>query len=129
MKLLLDMGVSPRTAMFLRSRGHDAVHLRELGMYRAGDEEAVRRAASEGRILVTFDLDFPRILAATDATQPTLIVFRLEKFTTDEVNLALVEVLARCGQSLIEGAIVVVEPSRLRVRKLPIGGNKARGPS
>ena len=30
MKFLADMGISPRTVAFLRSQGHDAVHLRHL---------------------------------------------------------------------------------------------------
>ena len=120
MRLLLDMGASPRTAVFLRGLAHDAVHLREAGLRRLSDEEVIQMAAKEGRIVVTFDLDFSRILALQRRSGPSVVLFRLGDFTTDQVNLLLADVLSRCEQQLVKGAIVVVEPDRLRVRMLPI---------
>lgn len=45
MRLLLDMGVSPRTADFLRQSGYDAVHLWEERLERLSDAEIVTKAA------------------------------------------------------------------------------------
>ncbi|MCY3023667.1 MAG: DUF5615 family PIN-like protein [Planctomycetota bacterium] len=120
MRFLLDMGASPRTALFLRGAGHDAVHLCEQNLQRLPDEAVVKKAADESRILVTFDLDFSRVLALQRLSQPSMILFRLERYTTDQVNALLLEVLAAHGQALERGAIVVVEPASIRVRSLPI---------
>jgi predicted nuclease of predicted toxin-antitoxin system len=120
MKLLLDMGASPRTAEYLRGKGHDAVHLRELGLHRLSDEGVIQRAAAEGRVVVTFDLDFPRILALQRRTGPSIIVFRLGDVNTDQVNWLMGNVLNRYEQQLAKGALVMVEPNRLRIRMLPI---------
>jgi predicted nuclease of predicted toxin-antitoxin system len=95
MKLLLDMGVSPRTAQYLRALGHDAIHLAERGLMKLADEEIMRLAESEGRAVVTFDLDFSRILAVQRLTQPSVILFRLELFTTDQVNTMLADLLVQ----------------------------------
>jgi predicted nuclease of predicted toxin-antitoxin system len=120
MRFLLDMGASPRTLEFLRRHGHDAVHLRDVGMSRSPDSDAVAKAASESRVIVTFDLDFGRILAAQRALHPSMILFRLERFTTDQINERLLSILEECSNHLDQGAIIVVEPGRIRVRRLPI---------
>ena len=58
MRFLADAGISPRTIEFLRQRGHDAVHVRELAMQRATDRQVVEKAQASDRVLLTFDLDF-----------------------------------------------------------------------
>jgi len=63
MRFLADAGISPRTVESLRGQGHEAVHVRELGLQRASDRETVDKALSESRVLITFDLDFGEILA------------------------------------------------------------------
>ena len=120
MKLLLDMGVSPRTAEFLRKLGHDVDHLGQRGFPRAADEEIVQLAAAESRAIVTFDLDFTHILALQRLAQPSLVLFRLQQFTTDDINQRLENLLSRYKTQLEAGAILVVDPNRIRVRMLPI---------
>ncbi|MBI2508752.1 MAG: DUF5615 family PIN-like protein [Betaproteobacteria bacterium] len=47
MRFLVDMCVDVRVAEWLRSQGHDAVHLRDQGLQRLADGEIFRKAASE----------------------------------------------------------------------------------
>lgn len=53
MKLLLDEMYSERVAGSLRERGHDAVHVREIGLGGALDAEVLARATAESRTVVT----------------------------------------------------------------------------
>jgi predicted nuclease of predicted toxin-antitoxin system len=119
-KLLLDMGVAPRTGQFLRQHGHDAIHLWDERLERLLDPSIVTKAAKEGRVIVTFDLDFPRILALERLANPSVILFRLREYTTEDVNDALLDVLRCYGERLERGAIVVIEPDRVRTRTLPL---------
>jgi len=120
MRFLLDMGASPRTAGFLREQGHEAVHLWEHGLQALSDAEITAKAASEQRILITFDLHFSRLLALGRRDKPSVILFRLDKFTTDLVNHLLMRILETHGQDLTEGAIIVAESHRVRCRRLPL---------
>jgi predicted nuclease of predicted toxin-antitoxin system len=60
-----------------------------LGMERATDDEVVDHAASDGRIVLTCDLDYPEIIALTHARSPSLIVLRLQDETVENVNRLL----------------------------------------
>jgi predicted nuclease of predicted toxin-antitoxin system len=62
MKFLADMGISPRVVSALRDRGHEAVHLQEEGLGRMPDGEILVKARTEGRVLLTHDLDFGGII-------------------------------------------------------------------
>ena len=63
MRFLADGGISPRTVEFLTRLGHQAVHVRTLGMQRAADADIVERARADFSVVLTFDLDFGEVLA------------------------------------------------------------------
>ena len=98
------MGVSITTVEALRAGYHDAVHLREEGLIRLPDPEIVAKAAREGRIVLTFDLDFGDILAAARTEAPSVIIFRLRNQTPAAVNPRLFRVVRDCGAELASGA-------------------------
>jgi predicted nuclease of predicted toxin-antitoxin system len=58
MKLLVDNQLPLQLAKFLRSRGHDCVHVLEAAMDEVNDIELWAHAAGEGRIVVSKDDDF-----------------------------------------------------------------------
>ena len=49
MRFLADAGISPKTVEFLNQLGHEATHVRELGMQRATDREIIDRARLENQ--------------------------------------------------------------------------------
>jgi len=119
-KFLADMGVSMATVAALRDSGEDIVHLREQGLHRMPDEQIVKKAADEQRIVLTFDLDFGDILAAGGQSVPSVVLFRMRNQTPAAVTPRLFDVLAGCRPALERGAIVIVHEDGYRVRPLPI---------
>ena len=118
MRFLADMGVAQRIVEWLRAEGHDALHLREQGLQRMPNGEIFEKAASEERIILTFDLDFGEIVALSGGRQVSVILFRLHNTRTPHVIDRLKKVLKDSGKALQQGAIVVVQESRHRTRRL-----------
>ena len=121
MRFLADAGISPKTVEFLTQLGHEAIHVRTLGLQRAADVVLVGRARADGSVLITFDLDFGDILALGVLDKPSVIIFRLTDERADAVNQRLTVVLEERLTDLQLGALILVEDARYRVRKLPIG--------
>jgi predicted nuclease of predicted toxin-antitoxin system len=120
MRFLADMGLAQSTVAFLRAQGHDAVHLRDQGLQQLEDIEIVQKARAEGRVILTHDLDFGRIVALGGARVPSMITFRLSDMRPSQVNQFLITVLERFTEQLEMGALVSVTDGGIRVRSLPI---------
>ncbi len=123
MRFLVDMGVSLRVVEWLRGRRDDVVHLREQGLQRLPNGGIFDKATAEGRVILTFDLDFGEILALSRGSRTSVVVFRLRNTRTENVIARLESVLAESSDALGQGAVVLVEDGRHRVRLLPIGGD------
>ena len=120
MRFLVDMGISPRTAAFLRSLGHDAVHLYEQDLGRLSDPTILQKARDEGRVLLTHDLDFGELMAASGAELPSVVIFRLRDMRPELVNAYLDKVVAEHQEMLEQGVIVSVSERQIRLRSLPV---------
>lgn len=122
MKFLIDNALSPALAALLQQAGHDAIHVRSIGLQHAEDDVIFDRAAVERRIVVSADADFGTLLAHSSSRQPSVIQFRGEgSRKPDALARTLLANLPQLVDSLQNGCIVTFEPARVRVRLLPIG--------
>ena len=122
MRFLIDNALSPALAAFVQQAGHDAVHVRGLGLQHADDEAIFEYAAAEHRIVVSADADFGTLLAVRASRQPSVIQFRGEGSRKPEaLARTLLANLPQLVDALENGSIVTFEPARVRVRLLPIG--------
>ncbi len=112
------MPVTPRAVSHLQTAGHDAVHVSAVGLGTAPDTQVLDAGRAERRIVVTADLDYPRLLALLRADTPGVILFRGGSYSDQEMLSLLDRVLAQ-GQDL-ERSITVVDRHRIRRRSLPI---------
>ncbi len=121
LRFLVDACVDVRLARWLREQGFDATHLRDEGLQRLSDEEIFAKAIAEGRVVVTHDLDFGEIGALTHGKIASVIVFRLHNPRLPQLIERLSSVLSDSTEALGQGAVVIVEDARHRIRPLPIG--------
>ncbi len=120
MKFLADMGISPHTVAWLTTNGYQALHLVERRLERLPDVEILEMARSEGFILLTHDLGFGELIAASSAHLPSVITFRLHSMRPEIVNAYLERILTDHREPLMRGAFLSVNDRVVRVRLLPI---------
>jgi predicted nuclease of predicted toxin-antitoxin system len=78
MRLLIDMNLSPRWVGVLVEGGFEAAHWSILGRMDAPDSEIMVYARANDYVVLTHDLDFGAILAATQGEKPSVVQIRAE---------------------------------------------------
>ncbi len=120
MKLLIDMNLSPRRVSVLMEAGFDAVHWSTLGRSNALDTEIMDFAKANGYVVLTHDLDFGAILAATHGEKPSVVQIRSEDVSPDVIGKSVIFALRQMTSELDEGALLTLDPNRPRLRMLPL---------
>ncbi len=119
MKVLVDMNLSPRWTTALEQEGWHAVHWSEVGDPRATDAEIMEWARREGYVVLTHDLDFGALLAATQMQGPSVLQIRTQDVLPEALGSRVVQILRQYGEVLAQGALVTVDETRARIRVLP----------
>jgi len=123
LKFLIDNALSPVLAKKLQEAGYDALHVRDIGLASATDDEIFTYALRENRIIVSADTDFGTILSLQQQSKPSLILFRRSTRKPERQAEVLKENLPSLEEFLNKGSVAVFEDRRIRIRQLPIGSS------
>lgn len=120
-RLLVDMNLTPRWIAALTEAGYEAAHWSSIGSIGATDSFICEYARQHGFVVVTNDLDFPRILAYTSNSKPSVILLRGEPLVPEVRGDAVLSAIRECTSDLEAGAILTIDWSdRPRARLLPL---------
>lgn len=121
MRLLVDNALSPKVSHLLQLAGHDAIHLRDLGMQAAADSDVFRTAEDQNRTIVSADTDFGALLAVRRKSLPSFILFRKATgMKSNEIAVMLLETLKSHEEEIIAGCIISIRDESIRIRRLPL---------
>ena len=118
MRFLVDNALSVRVARALTEAGHDATHVRDLGMQAASDLDILQRARAESRAVISADTDFGTLLAFEPAVSPSIILLRRKDNRTETLVAVLLANLPALLEDLQAGSVVVIDDRRVRVHRL-----------
>jgi len=76
MRILVEMNLSPPWVDLLADAGIESVHWSSVGETTASDSFIMAFAKGAGYVVLTHDLDFGSILAATHGDKPSVIQIR-----------------------------------------------------
>ena len=111
MKLLVDMNLSPRWVGLMAEEGFDAAHWSSVGASNASDATIMRYARDHDYVVLTHDLDFSAILAATQGSKPSVVQIRSDDVSPHVIGAQVVIALRQMVPELAAGALITVDPS------------------
>jgi predicted nuclease of predicted toxin-antitoxin system len=100
--------------------GLEAVHWSSVGAANAPDSEIMAYAGIHGYVVLTHDLDFSAILAVTHGEKPSVAQIRADNLSLDAIGAQVVRALLQAESDLEEGALLMIDPKRTRLRLLPL---------
>ena len=125
MKILIDVNLSYRWADMLIAEGIEAVYWNTLGVPDAPDSEIMAYAQANGYTVLTRDLDFSDILAATQSLKPSVVQIRTKDARPEPLSKRIVNELTRLAAEIEHGTIVTIDEHKTRVHILPFSPKEA----
>ena len=114
------MNLSPRWAAALALCGFEAAHWSSVGAANASDAEIMEYANAHGYVILTHDLDFCAMLAASRKNRPSIVQVRAGDVSPDNAVPLVAEALGQAFAEIEAGAILTVELNKARLRILPL---------
>lgn len=111
---MLDACVWSGASDVLIAAGHDVDSAGSRWEDDPGDLEILRAAFAEERVLVTLDKDFGELIVSRG--EPHRGIIRLVQIRSMDHGPVAVQALSKYHSELLSGAIVTVEPGRVRIR-------------
>jgi predicted nuclease of predicted toxin-antitoxin system len=119
-KIIVDMNLPPRWVTVLKNEGWDAVHWSSIGNPGATDTNIMRYAKDDGYAVLTHDLDFGAILAATGWETPSVIQVRTQDVFPQAIGHLVIAAIKQFSDEIKKGVLISIDKNRSRARILPI---------
>lgn len=117
MRFKLDENMPGDFAAYLRGVGYDAADVVEEGLAGEDDPLVLEVATKEGRVLLTFDLDFADIRHYPLGSHAGIVVFRLQDQRWKCLQGPVDRLLAGDVLSTLNRGLAIVDETRVRCRR------------
>ena len=115
----LDENLSRLHVQFLRGLGYEADRVHDQGLSGASDAVVWQRVSTEGRFLITLDLDFSDIRRYVPGSHPGILLVRARDNGREAVLAVLQRVLSEHPLEALRGCLAVADENLTRVRRPP----------
>jgi predicted nuclease of predicted toxin-antitoxin system len=116
-RFLVDEDLPRSLARMLRDAGLDATDVRDTLLRGKSDEEIFAHAVRDSLVILTGDVGFGNILRFPLGAHAGIVVCRFPNESAPvETNQDVLAVLRALPPDRIAGALVIVEPGRVRIR-------------
>lgn len=113
--LLTDENIDPDLVVHLRKKGFDVLDIKEAGMQSATDDEIIRLGNQTGRVIITEDRDFCRIIFTHNPEFTGVIYFRPGSFFS-AFHVDTFDALLAANLELVKPFFVTAERQKKTVR-------------
>jgi predicted nuclease of predicted toxin-antitoxin system len=115
-KFFVDVGVGKKVKEYLLEKRYDTKSVRSLDQ-KMPDQEIIRLAALEKRIVITMDKDFGELVYHSGMDHCGILLLRLEDATGLEKQQVVAKILAKYADNM-KNNFCVYQNKKFRFRKL-----------
>jgi predicted nuclease of predicted toxin-antitoxin system len=116
LKFLVDVGVGKKVEEYLLVKGYDTKAVRSIDQSMP-DQEIIRLAALEKRIVITMDKDFGELVYHSGMDHSGILLLRLEDATGSEKQQVIAKILTKYADNM-ENNFCVYQNKKFRFRRL-----------
>ncbi len=117
-RFLIDEDLPRSLGSRLRQEGHESQHIIDLGLCGLADQAVFMLAQDGGATLLSRDTGFANILQYPPASHHGIVVVRFPlELRSQAVVTRIVELLKSVEDSELRGALIILEPGRVRIRR------------
>jgi len=116
MKFIADEGVDAQIVSKLRSEGYDVLYIAEFDAG-ANDDDILKFANEDDRILITRDKDFGELVFRLNKIHSGIVLNRLFQLDSSRKAALVLKVVNQYKEQLY-GSYTVIQPGRIRVRNI-----------
>ena len=109
MKFVVDINLAPSWAARLTRLGFEAVHWFTVGAATASDDEILAWAREHGCVVITNDLDFSAILAASSGQAPSVLQIRAQDLLSDTAVSRVAAAIEAFRADIETGALLSID--------------------
>jgi predicted nuclease of predicted toxin-antitoxin system len=119
MRFLVDEDLPRSLARVLRSAGHDALDVRDIGLRGRPDQEVFSAAQDRDAVLVSGDRGFANIITYPPGSHAGIVVAHFpNEIPTNTFNTQILSAVQSLEEMEIRGNLVMIEPGRIRIRRV-----------
>lgn len=123
MKFKTDENMPAEAAQDLRQAGHDAFTVAKQTLPGKPDTQVADACKTEGRIILTMDVDFSDIRAYSPPDCAGIVVLRPSVQTVPNIRRLVAQVIALLTTEPLPGHLWIVDEGQIRIR----AGTKEQG--
>ena len=112
----LDENLGRTHASLLQEAGHDVARVYDEGLSGQPDDVLWDRVCTEGRLLITLDVDFSDVRRFQPGTYPGILLLRPHSRARQAVADVLSRVLRERPLESLRGCLAIADESRTRIR-------------
>jgi predicted nuclease of predicted toxin-antitoxin system len=117
-KFLIDEDMPMSTAKILRTKGYEALDVRDLGLRGKSDNEIFKFAQKEKAVILTGDLGFGNLLHFPVGSHSGIVIAHFpNEVSTSELNNQIIKAFETLAEIDFKGNLIILEPWKIRIRR------------
>ena len=117
-KFVIDEDISRSTAKVLRTKGYEALDVRDSGLRGKSDDEIFKFAQVEKAVILTGDLGFGNLLRFPVGSHSGIVIAHFpNEVSTSELNNQIIAAFEPLSEDDFKGNLIIVEPGKVRIRR------------